>query len=399
MPVYRFKAYDKEGLENSGVLNSEDTMSARSELKKRGLVPFELELDSGDDGGLFQSSSMTLTEQARFSRQIAALLKGGVPLSKALSSLEGQQAWESRRSIFVELREELERGKGFSEALIEKGKMFSPTLISIVRVGESTGRLDYSFRQLAKSLEREIDHRRRLISAIAYPAITAVISIGVLAFLMVYLVPTVARMFADVQGDLPLITQIIIGVSNFFRDYWKFVGAGAIGFALLFHFGMKISSFKRKCQLFELKIPIWGKFVQGMKMEAWSRNMGMMIECGVTLMEAIKVMGENETSILLKEALEKVEKSLERGAPFSDSLKNTGHFPLFLIQMIEAGEASGELAPMLESSAAELEAENRVITELFLNILEPTLIVVMGVFVGAIMIGVLLPIYEMNRFL
>jgi type II secretory pathway component PulF len=136
-----------------------------------------------------------------------------------------------------------------------------------------------------------------------------------------------------------------------------------------------------------------------MRMESWARNTGMMIECGVTLLEAVRVLKENHSSLLQFEALGEVEKSLERGVSFSEALKASGFFPVFLIQMIEAGEASGELSPMLQAAATELEADNRVLTEMFLNVLEPLLIVVMGTVVGAIMIGVLLPIYEMNRFL
>ncbi|MDD2998823.1 MAG: type II secretion system F family protein, partial [Candidatus Riflebacteria bacterium] len=162
---------------------------------------------------------------------------------------------------------------------------------------------------------------------------------------------------------------------------------------------LRLAAFKRHFEKLQLKIPIWGNFIDGMRMETWARNTGMMVQCGVTLLETIKVTRENETSILQSEALEKVEKALERGVTFSEALKGTGAFPLFLIQMIEAGEASGELSPMLDSAAKELEAENRVVTEMFLNILEPLLIVIMGTVVGAIMIGVLLPIYEMNRFM
>ncbi|PKP68027.1 MAG: hypothetical protein CVT83_07080 [Alphaproteobacteria bacterium HGW-Alphaproteobacteria-5] len=398
MPLFQYKAYNQAGDETAGVIDADDLAAARQSLRSSGLAPFSLE-PAVEEQGLGFSRNFSLAEQARFSRQLAALLRGGVPLTKALSGIEAQAAWQSRRPVIVQLREGIEKGRDMSSVIAELGTVFAPSLLAVIRVGETTGKLDYAFAQLAAHLDREMEQRRRFIAAIAYPAITAIISIGVLAFLMVYLVPTVAKMFADVQGELPWITRALIAFSDFFREYWLWLGIGSLSLLLFAHFAMKVPSFRRQWERFSLKLPIWGRFVEGMRMESWARNTGMMIDCGVTLLESVRVLRENHASLLQYEALGQVEKSLERGVSFSDALKSAEFFPLFVIQMIEAGEASGELAPMLHSAATELEADNRVLTELFLNVLEPLLIVVMGSVVGAIMVGVLLPIYEMNRFM
>lgn len=398
MPLFQYKAYNKNGDETSGNIDADDLAAARQSLKNSGLAPFEIDL-APDEEGLGFTKNFSLSEQSRLARQLSALLRGGVPLTKALAGIEAQAAWQSRRKVLVQLREGIEKGRDLSSMIEEIGSIFPKTLLAVIKVGETTGKLDFAFAQLANHLEREMEHRRRLLAAIAYPAITAIVSIGVLAFLMIYLVPTVAKMFADVQGELPWITRWLIAFSNFFRDYWPIIAVSVLVILIAGHFAFKIDSFRRKWERFELNIPIWGRFSQGMKMESWARNTGMMIECGVTLLESVRVLKENHASLLQFDALDQVEKSLERGASFSESLKSANYFPLFVIQMIEAGEASGELSPMLAAASAELEAENRVITELFLNVLEPVLIVVMGSVVGAIMIGVLLPIYEMNRFM
>lgn len=398
MPLFQYKAYNNSGEEVSGVVDADDIAAARQAIKTSGLAPFEIESAIAEEGLGF-SRGFTIAEQARFSRQLSALLKGGVPLTKALVGVESQEAWKHRRQIIVQLREGIEKGRDLSVVIAELKTIFSPTLLAVIRVGETTGKLDFAFAQLAAHLDREMEHQRRLIAAIAYPAVTAVISIGVLAFLMVYLVPTVAKMFADVQGELPWITRWLIAFSGFFREYWLLLGVGGLVLVAASRFALKVDSMRRQWERFELKIPVWGRFTEGMRMESWARNTGMMIECGVTLLETVRVLRENHSSMLQFEALTKVEKFLERGISFSEALKNADFFPVFLIQMIEAGEASGELSPMLAAAASELEADNRVLTELFLNILEPLLIVVMGTVVGAIMVGVLLPIYEMNRFL
>lgn len=398
MPLFSYKAYRQDGSEADGIIDADDVGAARQALRATGLAPFAIE-EAAEPEGIGFSRQFSLAEQARLSRQLAALLRGGVPLTKALSGIEAQAAWQARRPALVQLREGIEKGRDLSAVIGEIGTIFSPALLAVIRVGETTGKLDFAFAQLAAHLDREMEHRRRLIAAIAYPAVTAVISVGVLAFLMVYLVPTVAKMFSDVQGQLPWITRYLIAFSAFFREYWLWLSMGGLFSVVAIHFAMKVESMRRQWEILSGKLPIWGRFSEGMRMESWARNTGMMIECGVTLLEAVRVLKENHSSLLQFEALTAVEKSLERGAAFSEALKNAGFFPLFVIQMIEAGEASGELAPMLHSAATELEADNRVLTELFLNVLEPLLIVIMGSVVGTIMIGVLLPIYEMNRFL
>ncbi|HNX77267.1 MAG TPA: type II secretion system F family protein [Candidatus Rifleibacterium sp.] len=399
MPLFRYQAYDREGLEVAGVLDADDLLMARQAIKARGLAPFLIEPASDDSGSSFGAGNFSLSEQARLARQLAALLKGGVSLTKALSGIENQQAWAHRRNSLVALREGIEKGRDLSGVLGEMKNIFAASLLSVIRVGETTGRLDFAFAQLSTHLEREREHRRRLTAAIAYPAITAIISVGVLAFLMVYLVPVVARMFADVQGDLPWITRWLIASSNFFTAWWLVIALSMLAMLAIFRLAMHFPANRRNFEKLQLKLPIWGQFIEGMRMEAWARSTGMLIQCGVTLLESVRVIRENETSILQSEALLEVEKSLERGVSFSEALKTSGSFPVFVIQMIEAGETSGELAPMLFSAAGELEAENRSATELFLTILEPALIVIMGTAVGAIMVGVLLPIYEMNRFM
>ncbi len=399
MPLFRYQAYERDGGEVSGLIEADDVAAARQLVKSRGLAPFAIEPAADEQTGSFGAGQFSLVEQARLARQLSALLKGGVSLTKALAGIETQAAWASRRNSLVTLREGIEKGRDLSGVLGEMKSIFAPALLSVIRVGETTGRLDFAFAQLSSHLERELDHRRRLTAAIAYPAITAIISIGVLAFLMVYLVPVVARMFADVQGDLPWITRWLIAFSNFFSANWLLISLSLLGLFVLFKFAMRFPGSRRQYEKLQLKLPIWGRFIEGMRMETWARSTGMMIQCGVTLLECIKVIRENETSVLQSEALAKVEKALERGTSFSEALKSSEGFPVFVIQMIEAGEASGELAPMLYSAATELEADNRSVTELFLTILEPALIVIMGTAVGAIMIGVLLPIYEMNRFM
>lgn len=405
MPLYSYNAYDSSGKEISGTIDAQNAAQVRKILKERQLAPISIEVSTNNNNSLFTSKGLTLSEQAKFSRQLSALLKGGVTLTKALAGIESQQAWQHKKSLFISIRESIEKGNDLSTALCENGEngehenIFSPALLSIIKIGESTGKLDYAFARIATYLSQEMEQRRRFISAITYPLITAVVSIGVMAFLMVYLVPVIAHMFVDVQNQLPHITRLIIFCSQVFSSYWHIFSIATLVVLVIFRLSQKILAFRLFCEKVERKLPVWGRFVDGMKMESWARSTSIMLECGVNLLDSVSVLIKNESAIMHMQALESVQKSLEKGSSFSEALRLSGGFPVFVIQMIEAGEASGELSSMLESAANEIESENRVITELFLNLIEPLLIVVMGVVVGSIMIGILLPMYEMNRLL
>lgn len=400
MPLFNFRAYDRQGSEKAGILEASDLGEAREKLRAENLAPFELSesQSSGVQSGL-SFSAFSLSEAARFSRQLAALLKGGVQLSQAISGLEKQEAWASRREMLLTIREGIEKGKDFSATLQELGGIFQPAALSIIKVGESTGRLDRAFSELSHHINRQLAHQRRLITALAYPAVTALVSVGVLTFLMVYLIPVVSKMFSDMQGKLPLITRVLIALSGLLKNYGLFICLALIGIIFTFRKALSIPGFRRWIEDVFLWLPFIGPFWHGILMEAWARNTGVMIRCGVTLLEAIHVHRINSSFLLEKDAWEKVEHGLERGDSLSGAMRKTSGFQVFLIQMIEAGEASGELSGMLEAVATELDAENQTQTELLLNVLEPMLIVVMGIVVGGIMVGILLPVYEMNRLL
>jgi len=400
VPLFSYRAYDRKGNERAGALEASDLGEARGKLRVENLTPFELTENPGfADRERTLFSSFSLGEAARFSRQMAALLKGGVPLSQAISGLEKQEAWASRRELFLSLRECIEKGGELSAVLQDHGGIFQPSALSIIKVGEATGRLYQAFWELSQHLTRLKAQQRRLIAALAYPAVTGVVAIGVLTFLMVYLIPVISKLFSEMQGKLPLITRLLIAMSGLLQNYGLVLVLCLLGLWVLFRKALSISRFRRGVEETLLWLPFIGSFLQGILMEAWARNIGMMVRCGVALLDAIRVHRTNSPFILESEALERVEHGLERGESLATAMRKSSGFSVFLIQMIEAGEASGELPGMLEAAAGELEADNQTRTELVLNVIEPLLVVAMGIVVGGIMIGVLLPIYEMNRLL
>jgi len=399
MPLFEYKAYDKEGKEVSGFVDAPDAAGAKSRLREQSLISFELDESGAGVSGARAGYTFSLADQSRFCRQLGTLLKGGVPLAKALLGMESQEGWAHRRLLLVAIREEIERGRDLSVVLTDRQGVFDAWSLSVIKVGEATGRLDSAFQELSHHLTRKMENRRKLLAAITYPIIMGIVALGVLSFLMVYLIPIVQQIFADMHGSLPLITRVLISTSAFLRQYGILCAAAIILIPVLIRFAFAENLLRRHVESILVRIPILGAFLNAMRIEGWTRNTAMMIRSGVPLLDAIKVGRACSGSVIERDALEIVENGLVKGEPLSTALKRAGGFPALLIQMTEAGESSGNLAEMLNEVASELEAESSTKMELMLNLLEPLLIVAMGVIVGGIMVGVLLPIYEMNKLL
>ncbi|MBF0498839.1 MAG: type II secretion system F family protein [Candidatus Riflebacteria bacterium] len=400
MPLFSYKAYDSHGDEQAGLIDASDLGEARKRLLERVLIPFEIELSSSkaaDVTGSPGGASFSLGERARLSRQLAALLRGGVPLVRALSGLESQEAWASHRLVLTAVREGIERGRDFSTVLTDIGSIFDPFSLSVIRVGEATGKLDLAFAELATHLNSRLEHRRRLIAALTYPAIMGLTAAGVLTFLLTYLVPMVEKIFSDMHGRLPVITLILIAASDAIRTWGPWALAILLATLILGRPLFSRPEVRLALEGVIFRLPLLGRFLEEMRLEAWARNTSMMARCGVTLLDTVRVARANAASMRERETLGSVEAALVKGRSLSAAMRETGGFSAMIIQMIEAGEASGEVPRMLEEAAGELAADGAARTEMMLNLLEPLLIIAMGFVVGAIMIGVLLPIYEMNR--
>lgn len=396
MPLFAYRAYDDRGAAISGSLEAPSAGEARERLQKRGLLPFELEEEGAGSRWDGRTVAFSLAERQRFTRQLAALLRGGVPLARALAALEAQDAWRGQRRSMIALREAIERGSGLSMALETLGNVLDQTACATVKVGETTGSLAEVFQGLAEHFQRRMEQRRRLIGVLAYPAITMTVSLAVLVFVMVYLVPTVSRLFSHIGDRLPWLTRVLIAVSNILQAHGPLLAVLLIGSTASVAMAWRIAAWRSRILALVAHIPGVGAMWRDLWLEGWARNMSLMLRSGVALLPAVTISQAHAADSDGATRLTQVEKALERGETFAGALR-TAEFPAFLRQMVEAGEASGDLGGMLELVADDLDADNRARTELLLNILEPILIIVMGVVVGGIMVAVLLPMYDLNR--
>ncbi|MBF0543692.1 MAG: type II secretion system F family protein [Candidatus Riflebacteria bacterium] len=399
MPLFTYKAYDTSGNQVDGTIEAPEIEGARRKIRERGVLPFEIApvLASERRMGLGNSDGFSIEEKARFSRQLSVFLRGGVPLARALAGMMNQEAWAPRKALLASIKEGIEQGKTLSVAISEMPNILDSWSNSIIRVGETTGRLDTAFAELSIHFNKTLEYRRRLVTAAIYPVIMLILATGVLAFLMVYLLPMIQKIFSDMQGRLPWITRLLLTISDFLRNYGLIALGGIFVLLLLVRIFFNVNIFRRQIEAFVIKIPILGKLVVSFQLESWTRNTALMIKSGIPLLETVKTARSCSLSALEKEQLENVEVSLVKGLSFSDALTAAKAYPAFLIQMIEAGEASGDLAGMLELVSAELESEGMATLEILLHLFEPILIIGIGIIVGGIMIGVLLPIYEMNK--
>ncbi|MBF0408429.1 MAG: type II secretion system F family protein [Candidatus Riflebacteria bacterium] len=403
MPLYSYKGYNSAGAISEGSVEATEIDSARRKIRDSGILPFEIsQIQSNSGSGtafLGTSDGLSMTEKARFSRQLSVFLKGGVPLVKALSGMMNQEAWAHKKILLAALKEGIERGKTISAVIEENPSILDSWSNSIVRVGETSGRLEVAFAELSSHFSKVLEYRRRLTNAAIYPVIMMILASGVLTFLMVYLLPMIQKIFSDMQGRLPWITRFLLSVSDFMRNYGLITTGICFAVVVILHFFLKSESVRKEAEYYVSSVPFIGKLILSFQLEAWVRNMSLMVKSGIPLLEAIKTSRSSSVSLMEKAKLEKVEASLIRGMSFSGALTASNSFPAFLIQMVEAGEASGDLAGMLEIVAADLESESIAMLEILMNLFEPVLIIGIGIVVGGIMIGVLLPIYEMNKIL
>ena len=399
MAVFQYRAYDTGGAERSGRVEAGGADEARQRLRSEGLLPFELTAENGRLEESLLGAGLSLAESLRFCRRMSARLRGGIPLTDALTGMEQQDAWGKRRHVLIQLREQIEGGADLSTAIERCETGFTPEMQAVLRVGEATVTLAAAFGSLAEHLERQVGQRRRLVGALVYPAVTAILAIGVVTFLLVFLVPTLSTMFANMHGKLPWITQALIFLGNGVRDNGlMLLGLLVVGL-LVVRSLLRLARFRRALEYGVGRVPLLGDFLRHLAVEFWSRNAAMMLTSGVTLLEALQTLRKHSRWLMERDALETVISGLKEGESLAVGMKKTVYFPRFLIQLVEAGEASGELPALLGEAAAELEAENRSRVDVMLQVLEPLLIIVMGVVVGGIMVAVLLPMYEMNRLL
>ena len=404
MPAYAFEALDAEGATQKGVIEADTARAARGLLRGRSLVPLEVKpVASGDAAGsgaqrvVFRRPVFNATSLAIWTRQLAGLVGSGLTLERALTALAEEAENEQQHHLIAALRAEVNAGSSFGKALARFPREFSDIYVGVVGAGEQSGHLGAVLERLADDLEERQALNAKLLAATLYPAIVTVAAIVIVLLLMTYVVPQVANVFAGTKRALPLLTVVMLGLSEFLRS-WGLALLAAIGLAFAgLRLALRSPAFRERFDAGWLKLPLVGRLARGYNAARFAGTLAMLAGAGVPILKALQAAAETLGNRAMRaDALDALV-LVREGAPLASALAQKKRFPGLLGMFARLGEQTGQLPSMLQRAANQLSAEVQRRALALATLLEPLLIVGMGLVVMLIVLAVLLPIIQLNQ--
>ena len=407
MPAYSFEALDSQGHVRRGTLDADSAKAARNLLRAQALVPLEVEALSPEAAAgaaptlaqrLFTRAVFNATGLAVWTRQLAGLVGAGLPLERALTALADEADDERQRHLVAALRAEVNAGSTFARALAQHPREFSDIYCAVIGAGESSGGLAQVLDSLADDLEARQQLRAKLIGAALYPAIVTLVAIVIVLFLVGYVVPQVASVFAGSKRALPFLTVVMLALSDLVRSYgWALFGA-----MILIATGARVAlarpRFREKFDAAWLRLPLVGRLARGYNAARFAGTLAMLAGAGVPILRALQAAAETLNNRALRaDALEALV-LVREGAPLASALAQKKRFPGLVSMFARLGEQTGQLPTMLARAATQLGTEVQRRALQLATVLEPLLIVSMGLIVMLIVLAVLQPIIELNQF-
>lgn len=404
MPVFEYTALDQRGKNISGIIDADSVTAARQKL--RGASKFPVKIKEASDirekkasRGLTGRRFFTRVRQrdvTLMTRQLATLVGAGFPLVSALEALLPQIKSYSFNKVLARIKDSIVEGNSFAGAISLYPDTFSPLYKNMVRAGETSGTLEIVLEKLADIMEKQQALKNRIQSALAYPALMTVMGTLILILLLVYIVPSITAIFADVNQALPAPTLFLIGVSNLFKSYWWLLLVTLIAVVVFARQFKKTAKGRYLIDKMMLNSPVAGTLIQKLAVARFSRTLGSLLANGVAMLQALEIAKNIAGNVLISDAVDLAVKEVGQGQGLAKSLSITNVFPDLTIQMIQVGEQSATLEPMLNKMADvfENEAESSIMS--LTSLLAPVLILVMGVIVGFIVLSICLPIFEMS---
>jgi general secretion pathway protein F len=402
MPAYRFEAASAAGRIEKGILDADSARQARSQLRERGLTPLEVQpLDAGAVPGALGGSRfgrrLRDTELALSTRQLASLLSARLPLERALAAVVEQAETPLVRERFAAVRSEVVAGQTLADALARFPRDFPEVYRALVAAGEQTGDLGRVMSQLADYVESRTALTQKVKLAFTYPVIVTLVALAVIIALLTYVVPQVVSVFAQTRQDLPLLTVLLIAVSDAVRHWGWLMMIVVVAIGLALRSALKSAPIRLAWHARVLRLPLMGRLVRGLNTARFASTLAILSASGVPLIRALEAGARTLTNDALRANVDDAIVRVREGTPLARALAAGGQFPPVMVHMIASGEATGELPEMLERTASTLSGEVERRTLALTSLLEPLLILVMGGVVLVIVLAVLLPIIEINQ--
>ncbi len=407
MPAYTFEALDTQGQLRRGVMEADTAKAARSLLRTQALVPLVVEPvaagtaasdGTGPRAGLFTPRVFNATRLAIWTRQLAGLVSSGLPLERALTALTDEAEDEKQRNLVAALRAEVNAGATFARALARHPREFSDIYTAVIGAGEHSGHLGGVLDRLADDLEERQALKAKLIGAALYPAIVTLVAIGIVLFLVAYVVPQVANVFAGTKRALPFLTVAMLALSDLVRSYGWALLLAIVAVAVGGRLALRNARVREKFDAAWLTLPLVGRLARGYNAARFASTLAMLAGAGVPILKALQAAAETLSNRAMRaDALDALV-LVREGAPLASALAQKKRFPGLLGMFARLGEQTGQLPVMLQRAAVQLSTEVQRRAMALATILEPLLIVAMGAVVMLIVLAVLLPIIQLNQF-
>lgn len=402
MGAFEYTAVDAAGRERRGVLEGDTARQVRQLLREQALLPVSVaevaQQERRERGRRFSTRrGISANDLALLTRQLATLVHSGLPLEEALLAVSEQTEKPRIKSIVLGVRSKVMEGHALADGLGDFPNAFPELYRATVSAGEQSGHLDTVLERLADYTDSRQQLRQRTLSALLYPLLLFAVCIAIVFFLLVSVVPKIVDVFSTTKAELPILTQGLIGLSDFMRD-WGLVLIVGLGLAFfLFHRWLRDPGHRRRFHRFLLRLPLLGRVVRGTNTARFARTLATLTSSAVPVLEALRISGEVVTNLPMRDAVQDAAARVREGAAIGRSLGTSRMFPPMMIHLISSGETSGDLEQMLDRAASNQEREMDAILSGVVGLLGPLMILLMGGLVLLIVLAMLLPIFELNQ--
>ena len=401
MAVYEYKALADTGKTVKGIIDADSPVSARRKLRDQNLYPTQLtegtgNVAAGKKDTDVQLGGVSTRDIAMTTRQLAVLLKAGMPLVETLTAIIEQTTKSKLRNALYDVRDRVTEGKRFADGLAQHPRIFSSLYVNMIRAGEASGSLEMVLFRLADLLEHQAKMKAKVLSTLAYPAFMVLFAIGIISFLTLVVVPKITTLFESRDIALPRITKILIGTTDFIGAYWYILIGGVIALFTLWRLWVSTERGRVTWDRMRLRTPLVGPLFLKLVCARFARILSTMLTSGMTMMRALEIVNTVVQNKHIEGVLNDVKSEVRRGKGLAGPLKASGEFPPMLIHMVELGQRSGEIEDMLQQVADTYDEDVQVTVDALVSLLEPIIIIVMGVFVGLLVLSILMPILQMS---
>lgn len=401
MPTFDYSAYNTAGKLVNGVISADSERQARRQLKDKKLLPSTLDevskKASGKSSRRGREAKVDNLDLSLLLHQQAILIQSGLPLEESLRMTIEQAETDKQRRLVESWRSEITEGRSFSEALRRSPYKIPESIVAGVGVGEETGHLYKILLRLSEELETSAENRKTVTRALIYPVTLISVSIIMVSIMMVWVVPKITAVFASSKRDLPWITEVVVAISNFTQNYGLFIVGFVMLTILVFNQAMKRPELKLRWHSMILSTPGMGRWVRMADISDWSRNLGVLLSSGVPALAALKISSAVVSNLALQSRFDRITEAMRQGISLHKALEDNLEGSGFLVHMVGSGEASSELDKMLLRVAEYYSARLNNAVEVFLKLLNPILILIMGAMILGIVAAIMLPIMDMNN--